>query len=85
MEAEVKIRGHTAVNLKHATDTGACSVMTDSLQPHGLQPGKFLRPWGFPGKNQTHVSYVSCFGRQIRYRWDTWEAYATESLWIAFI
>ena len=27
------------------------SVVSDSLQPHGLQPARFLSPWGFPGKN----------------------------------
>ena len=26
-------------------------VMPDSLQPHGLQPPRLLRPWDFPGKN----------------------------------
>ena len=25
--------------------------MSDSLQPHGLQPTRFLCPWDFPGKN----------------------------------
>ena len=28
-----------------------CSVMSDSLRPHGLQPTRILRPWDFPGKN----------------------------------
>ena len=27
------------------------SVMSDSLQPLGLQPARFLCPWDFPGKN----------------------------------
>ena len=27
------------------------SVMSNSLQPHGLQPARFLCPWDFPGKN----------------------------------
>ena len=27
------------------------SVMTDSLQPHGVEPTRFLRLWDFPGKN----------------------------------
>ena len=27
------------------------SVVSDSLQPHGLQPARFLSPWNFPGKN----------------------------------
>ena len=29
----------------------SCSVMSDSLQPHGLQPTRFLCPWDSPGKN----------------------------------
>ena len=29
----------------------ALSVISDSLQPHGLQPTKLLCPWNFPGKN----------------------------------
>ena len=28
-----------------------CSVVSDSLQPHGLQPTRVLCPWDFPGKN----------------------------------
>ena len=28
-----------------------CSVVSDSLQPHGLQPIRLLRPWDFPGKS----------------------------------
>ena len=27
------------------------SVVSDSLQPHGLKPTRLLRPWDFPGKN----------------------------------
>ena len=30
---------------------GSCSVMSDSLWPHGLQPTRLLRPWDFLGKN----------------------------------
>ena len=33
-----------------------CSVMSESLRPHGLQPARFLCPWNFPGKN-TGVVY----------------------------
>ena len=29
----------------------SCSVVSDSLQPHGLQPTRLLRPWNFPGKS----------------------------------
>ena len=28
-----------------------CSVMSDSLWPHGMQPARLLCPWDFPGKN----------------------------------
>ena len=27
------------------------SVMSNSLQPYGLQPARLLCPWDFPGKN----------------------------------
>ena len=33
-----------------------CSVVSDSLQPYGLQPARLLCPWNFPGKN-TGVGY----------------------------
>ena len=29
----------------------SCSVVSDSLRPHGLQPTSPLRPWDFPGKS----------------------------------
>ena len=29
----------------------SCSFTSDSLQPHGLRPTRFLHPWDFPGKN----------------------------------
>ena len=29
----------------------SCSVVSDSLQPYGLQPARLLRPWDFLGKN----------------------------------
>ena len=29
----------------------SCSVVSDSLRLHGLQPTRFLCPWDFPGKN----------------------------------
>ena len=31
--------------------TLSCSVMSDSLQPQGLQPTRLHSPWDFPGKN----------------------------------
>ena len=30
---------------------GSRSIMSDSSQPHGLQPTRLLRPWDFPGKS----------------------------------
>ena len=29
----------------------SCSIMSDSLQPHGLYPARLLCSWDFPGKN----------------------------------
>ena len=29
----------------------SCSVLSDSLRPHGLEPTRLLCPWNFPGKN----------------------------------
>ena len=29
----------------------SCSVVSDSLQPHGLQPARFLCPWNSSGAN----------------------------------
>ena len=29
----------------------SCSVVSDSLWPHGLQPTRLLHPWDFPGNN----------------------------------
>ena len=29
----------------------SCSVVSNSLQPHGLQPTRFLCPWNSPGQN----------------------------------
>ena len=29
----------------------SCSVMSDSLRPHGLKPTRLLLPWDFPGKS----------------------------------
>ena len=63
-----------------------CSVVSNSLQPHGLSPARLLCPWDSPGKNTAvgnHVllpgysrprdrTHISCIGRQILYR-DTWE------------
>ena len=38
---------------RHESEKGkwSRSVMSDSSQPHGLQPTRLLRPWDFPGKS----------------------------------
>ena len=36
-----------------------CSVVSNSLRPHGLWPTRLLCPWDFPGKN-TGVIVISC-------------------------
>ena len=37
--------------LKSTVCAHVCSVVSDSLWPHGLQPARLLCPWDFPGKN----------------------------------
>ena len=48
------------------------SVVSDSSQPHGLQPTRLLRPWDFPDKNTgvgCHCLLPSlCYNFQIRNR-----------------
>ena len=38
------------------------SVVSDSLQPYGLQPAGFLCPWNPPGKNTAVGSHSSLYG-----------------------
>ena len=38
-------------SIEHQAVHVSCSVVSDSLWPHGLQPSKLLCPWDFPGKN----------------------------------
>ena len=33
------------------SESVSCSVLSDSLQPDGLQPTRHLCPWSSPGKN----------------------------------
>ena len=64
-----------------------CTVMSDSLQPHGLQPTRLLCPWDFPARilergaisssrgsslpTDQTVSWSSCTGSQALYHWAT--------------
>ena len=44
-------RAREALNVFRAPLLFCCSVVSDSLQPHGWQPARHLRPWNSPGKN----------------------------------
>ena len=43
---------------------------------HFLLQGGFSWP-----RDQTHISCISCIGRQILYHWATWEAQSYDQLW----
>ena len=44
---------HTRIRdlLKKESESASHSVLSDSLQPHGLLPTRLLCPWSSPGKN----------------------------------
>ena len=42
---------------KKQSENVSCSVVSDSLQPHGLKPTSLLCPWNSPGKNTGVGSY----------------------------
>ena len=44
-------------NVKWIAWVLSCSVVSDSLQPHGLQPARLLHPWDFPAKNTGEGSF----------------------------
>ena len=46
----------------------SCSVMSDSLQYHGLQPARLLCPWNFPGENTGVSCYFLLQGISLTYR-----------------
>ena len=74
----------------------ACSGVSGSLPPHGLQLTRLLCPWDFPGKNTEagcHAllqgifptqdqTWVSCVGRQSLYHCVTCEARSALSLYV---
>ena len=58
-QAGIKIARRNINYLRYTDDTTnrkewkwkwSCSVLSDYLQPHGLQPTRLLHPWDFPGK-----------------------------------
>ena len=76
----------------------SCSVMSDSLQPHGLQPTRLLCLWNFPVKNWSGLPFPTSgnlpdpgiesaslvlAGGWIPYHCATWESpLALEFSWI---
>ena len=34
-----------------------CSVVFDSLRPHGVKPSRLLCPWDFPGKKTSELPF----------------------------
>ena len=42
---ELHLKGH----LLSRSGSAGCSVVSDSLRPHGLQTARLLGPWDFPG------------------------------------
>ena len=43
-------------SISKANDVVACSVISDSSRPRGLQPARLLCPWNFSGKNTFPIS-----------------------------
>ena len=54
---ELHLKGH----LLSKGGSAGCSVVSDSLRPHGLQPARLLGPWDFPGSTTGVGSH--CFSR----------------------
>ena len=53
------------------SESVSCSVMSDSLQPHGLQPAMLLCPWDSLGQNMQWVAIP--FSRGSSHPWvQTW-------------
>ena len=72
------------------------SVMSNSWQPHGLQPTRLLCPWDFPGKSigvgchsLTHWKRLWCWkglgarGEGDDRGWDGWIASLTRWTWVS--
>ena len=46
-----QLKYHFLWSDKHASCMLSCSVVSDSLRLHGLEPTRLLCPWDFPGKS----------------------------------
>ena len=47
----------------------SCSVMSDSLQPHGPQPTRLLHPWDSPSKNKSTTRQLKFFENFNLHNW----------------
>ena len=56
----VDIKFNTSSCIQSESERVSVSVVSDSLQPHGLQPTRLLSPWNSPSKN-TRVGCHSFF------------------------
>ena len=71
-----------------------CSVVSNSLRPHGLSPARLLYPWNFPGNNTgvgCHFLLQGIFpaqGSNARFLhllyWQT-KSFTTSTTWKAYI
>ena len=59
----------------------SCSVVSDSLRTHGLQPTRLLHPWDFPGKStgvgchcQQGINDMRLYVRWVIRAWDSFES-----------
>ena len=73
--------------LLNESNSVRCSVVSDSLQPHGLEPTRLFRPWNSPGNNTTvsrcsllqgifptqELNWVSCIAGRFFTSWVTRE------------
>ena len=53
MEADhqIDLKRNRSINNLVCVCTLSCSVVSDSVRPHGPDPARLLCPWNFPGKN----------------------------------
>ena len=47
---EEEFKAYSEIQIEKQCYSVSHSVMSESLQPHGLEPAKILCPWDFPGR-----------------------------------
>ena len=77
------------IQVKRKSESVSCSVVSNSLRPHGLQPSRLISPLNSPGKNTEWVAIpfsrgasrpgtqVSCIAGGFFTIQATWEAQTT--------